>query len=114
MNSKLNQVLKGSFALVIIDNLEKDKLYFIKDKTPLLIGVGEEFNLLISDVNAGASFTDKFIFLKEQEYGYISKKDIIAFVENIFREVARKLDIPAKKLLPIMQDENNAFFQSFL
>lgn len=42
---------------------------------------------------------------------YISKKDIIAFVENIFREVARKLDIPAKKLLPIMQDENNAFFQ---
>ena len=41
----------------------------------------------------------------------ITNNDIIAFVENIFRDVARKLDIPAKKLLPIMQDENNAFFQ---
>ena len=42
--------------------------------------------------------------------GIISETDIIAFVENIFRDVARKLDIPAKKLLPIIQDENNAFF----
>lgn len=41
----------------------------------------------------------------------ISENDIIAFVENIFRDVARKLDIPAKKVLPIMKAENNAFFQ---
>lgn len=48
---------------------------------------------------------------EEKGERYITNNDIIAFVENIFREVARKLDIPAKKLLPIMQDENNAFFQ---
>lgn len=41
---------------------------------------------------------------------YIGNNEVIAFVENIFRDIARKLDIPAKELLPILEEENNAFF----
>ena len=42
---------------------------------------------------------------------FIGKEDVDSFVENIFREIARKLDIPLKELLPILEEENQPFYK---
>ena len=42
---------------------------------------------------------------------FIGKEDIDSFVENIFRDIARKLNIPANKLLPILKEENEPFYK---
>ena len=81
--NKIKEILKGSYALVIIDNKEKDKLYFIKNLTPLLVGKGEDFNILISDANAGTLYTNEFISLEDHQYGYITQKDIYVYEDNI-------------------------------
>ena len=83
---KLKTLLEGSYALAIIDTKEKDKLYFIKNLTPLLIGKGKEGNIIISDVNAGSFFTQNFISLDDLDYGYITKEKIYVFHNNEKKE----------------------------
>ena len=41
----------------------------------------------------------------------VGKEDIDNFVENIFRDVARKLNISYSKLEPTLKEENTAFFE---
>ena len=41
---------------------------------------------------------------------YVSSLDVNVFVENVFRDIARKLSIPYEGLKPILQSENVAFY----
>ncbi len=74
--------LDGSYALVIIDNSAKDKLYFIKHLTPLLICKCQDANLLVSDINAGSYFSNKFISLEDNQYGCISKDKVSIYQDG--------------------------------
>lgn len=51
----------------------------------------------------------KIIAKYNLEY-YVSSTDVDVFVENVFRDIARKLDIPYKELKPILMAENKAFY----
>lgn len=42
----------------------------------------------------------------------VTEEDINDFVENIFRGVARRLDIPYAELGPVLVDENTAFMRT--
>lgn len=41
---------------------------------------------------------------------YVCWRDVDSFVENVFKNVARELNIPFKELDPILKEENSAFF----
>ena len=43
---------------------------------------------------------------------FVGKSDVEGFVENIFRDVARKLNIPYAELEPILKEENAAFYST--
>lgn len=107
--AKLPNILKGSYALAIIDTKEKDKLYFIKNLTPLLIGRGVESNILISDVNAGSVFTQKFISLEDNEYGYINGKEV-----HIYQKNKEKIEINEFKITHRMDDVSLNGFPHFM
>ena len=68
--------LKGSYAFAIIIDNDFDKLYFIKNQSPLIIGVNNEEHYLASDLPAVLKFTDKQIILEDGDYGYITPHDI--------------------------------------
>ena len=40
----------------------------------------------------------------------VTVEDIDVYIENIFRDIARQLKIPYETLLPILKDENHAFY----
>lgn len=45
--------------------------------------------------------------------GYdVSESDVDEFVENIFKEVARNLNIPYKEIKPILDEKNSAFYSA--
>jgi glucosamine--fructose-6-phosphate aminotransferase (isomerizing) len=52
--------LKGSYALAILDKEDMNTLYAAKNKTPLLAGKGNGFNILGSDAMAMINFTNLF------------------------------------------------------
>lgn len=69
--------LKGSLALAIIDNQDQDKLYFVKRKSPLLIGKGDNAYYLASDALPMIKKTSKFIDVLDNQYGYITSNELI-------------------------------------
>ena len=70
--------LKGSYAIGLIHQNE-DRLYVFKNASPLLIGIGDGFNLIASDASPMIEYTNKFIELDDLECGYISKNEYVLF-----------------------------------
>ena len=64
---KTLKMIQGSYAFSMVDRLDPTVLYIAKNKSPLLIGRGEGFNVVASDALAMLSETDQFVELKDQE-----------------------------------------------
>ena len=79
---KLNKVLKGSYALAIIFLDFQDKIYFIKNSSPLLIGQNDKGMFLSSDLFSIENYTNNILFLKDNQYGYISKHEYQIYQDN--------------------------------
>jgi len=65
--------LKGSFALGIIYTEEPDRLYFVRNESPLVLGIGEGENFAASDVPAFLEYTNRVVFLDDMEYAVVTK-----------------------------------------
>ncbi len=68
---RLYEILEGTFACLILDKNE-DKIYFIKNKSPLILGLSNEL-IVTSDILALPKNTRKYYRLKDGDYGYITK-----------------------------------------
>ena len=44
-------------------------------------------------------------------YLYVCETDVDTFIENIYRDISRKLNISYENLCPILKAENNAFYK---
>ena len=75
----LQQLLHGSYALAIIDREQPDILYAVKNKSPLLIGKGEEANYLGSDALAMIDKTKNFYELNDGEYAILTAEAVEIF-----------------------------------
>ncbi|MEO0267410.1 MAG: glutamine--fructose-6-phosphate transaminase (isomerizing), partial [candidate division WOR-3 bacterium] len=64
---KVVKKLKGSFAIAIISTFHPDKIIGIRKGSPLIVGLGEEENILASDIPAILSHTRRVITLNEEE-----------------------------------------------
>lgn len=69
--------VKGSLALAIIDTLDEEKLYFVKRKSPLLIGVSDSAYYLASDALPMIKKTNKFVDVLDNQYGYITSNALV-------------------------------------
>ncbi|MCS7151245.1 MAG: glutamine--fructose-6-phosphate transaminase (isomerizing) [Endomicrobia bacterium] len=70
------KLVHGSFAFVLISTYEPDKLFFARKDSPLIIGLGENEKFIASDVTAMLKYTNKFIFLENDDYGIVTIDDI--------------------------------------
>lgn len=66
--------LKGSYALVIIDESEPDKLIGIRMESPLVVGILDNEKFIASDIPAFLAHCNKVIFLEDGEL-IVLKKD---------------------------------------
>ncbi|HBF68562.1 MAG TPA: glutamine--fructose-6-phosphate transaminase (isomerizing) [Firmicutes bacterium] len=71
--------IKGSFAIAVIFKDDSSKIYFMKRRSPLCIGLCEEARLIGSDVVPMINFTNSFLDLRDDEYGFVSKSEVHIF-----------------------------------
>ncbi|MFS0647506.1 glutamine--fructose-6-phosphate transaminase (isomerizing) [Siminovitchia sp. 179-K 8D1 HS] len=71
---KTLRLLNGSYAIAMLDAETPGTIFAAKNKSPLLIGVGEDFHVVASDAMAMIQMTDQFIELMDKEI-VIVKKD---------------------------------------
>lgn len=72
---KTISLLEGSYALAIMDTKNSDKLYACKNKSPLLIGIGEQGIIIASDLMALVGYSKQYIPLIDKSFVEISMND---------------------------------------
>ena len=72
---KAKNLLKGSYAFVIMFDDCKDTLYALREGSPLIVAKSKEGNLVSSDIPAILEYTRDY-YLLEQEIAVITKDDI--------------------------------------
>lgn len=80
--SLLSKKLKGSYALAILFIDYPNTIFFIKKGSPLLIGINNDDAYLSSDYTSISEFTNKIVYLKDNQYGYIKKDEIKIYRNN--------------------------------
>jgi len=66
-------LLKGSYAIGLIDAEDHETLYVSKNKSPLLVGLGDGFNLVASDAMATLKETDQYLEIFDKEIVLVSR-----------------------------------------
>src|SRR5699024_224924 len=74
---KALSVIKGSYAFGLVDQLDPNVLYAAKNKSPLLIGKGDGFNVIVSDAMAAIEHTNEYIEIKDNEMITITQDNVI-------------------------------------
>lgn len=70
---KALSLVKGSYALLLVDNHCPDHIYIAKNKSPLMLGLGKDYNVIASDALSVLDQTKTFIDLQDGEVGDITK-----------------------------------------
>lgn len=66
--------VEGSYACIVSLNSESEKLYVVKNKTPLLIGKAENYFTISSDPIAVSERVENFLQLNDQQYAIIDSE----------------------------------------
>ncbi|RAK15650.1 glucosamine--fructose-6-phosphate aminotransferase (isomerizing) [Anoxybacillus vitaminiphilus] len=69
-------LLKGSYAIALIDAENKDVIYVAKNKSPLLVGLGDGFNVVASDAMAMLQVTNQYVELMDKEMVIVTKDSV--------------------------------------
>jgi len=73
---KTLHLIHGSYAIALLDNEDEDTIYVAKNKSPLLVGVGEGFNVVASDAMAMLQVTEQYVELHDQEIVIVRKDSV--------------------------------------
>jgi glucosamine--fructose-6-phosphate aminotransferase (isomerizing) len=72
----------SAYGFLLMDRNEPDRMYVAKRKSPLLIGVGKDFNVVTSDAVAMLDQTHDFIELHDGEVAVVDPHQVQLFAED--------------------------------
>lgn len=102
---KMVKELKGSFAIAILNEDEKENIYLIRYESPLVIGIGNGENYFASDIPALLVHTNDIVFLKDGDIIKLTPKGFEAFDFHGNRLIRK----PEKVNLSLSQAEKGGF-----
>ncbi|MCD8506668.1 MAG: glutamine--fructose-6-phosphate transaminase (isomerizing) [Alkalibacterium thalassium] len=80
--------LEGSYAIALIDKEDPDVIYAAKNKSPLLLGKGDGFNVICSDAMAMIKETNQFVELMDKEVAVVTKDSLS--IENFSGDIIER------------------------
>ncbi|HJO02105.1 MAG: glutamine--fructose-6-phosphate transaminase (isomerizing) [Candidatus Woesearchaeota archaeon] len=84
--------IDGSYALGVICAREPQKLIAARNESPLIVGLGKDENFIASDVPAILKYTNKVIYLENNEIAILEKNDYL--IKNIDgNKIDKKINI---------------------
>jgi glucosamine--fructose-6-phosphate aminotransferase (isomerizing) len=86
--------IEGHYALVMIDGNEPGTIVAAKSGPPLVIGLGENENMVASDVAPLLAYTRNIIYLEDGEYAVVDQTSA-----HVFDHDDKPIDRPPKKIL---------------
>lgn len=106
---KAAEMIKGSYAFAIMFEDEPDKVYAIRQDSPLILGVGQDTYYLASDVSAFLTYTNMVLELEEGEVAVLEKEGI-----KLYDKSRKIIDRAAKKTALSLQDIRKDGYDTYL
>lgn len=91
---KTLSLLHGSYALALIDEQNEDTIFVAKNKSPLLVGLGDGFNVVASDAMAMIQVTNQYVELMDKEMVIVTKDEVT--IKNLEGEVISRAPYTAE------------------
>lgn len=73
---KALKLIQGSYAFALMDREDADLIYVAKNKSPLLIGLGNGYNMVCSDAMAMIRETSEFMEIHDKELVVLTKDKV--------------------------------------
>lgn len=86
--------LKGSYALALLDAQDPEIIYVAKNKSPLLVGLGDGFNVVASDAMAMLQVTNQFVELMDKEMVIVKQHEVM--IQTLDGEVLERKPFTAE------------------
>lgn len=87
-------LLHGSYALALIDEQNEDTIFVAKNKSPLLVGLGDGFNVVASDAMAMIQVTNQYVELMDKEMVIVTKDEVT--IKNLDGDVISRAPYTAE------------------
>ncbi|MBQ7064130.1 MAG: glutamine--fructose-6-phosphate transaminase (isomerizing) [Firmicutes bacterium] len=101
--------LRGSYALGVLCSEEPDKIYAVREASPLILGLGIGENFFASDVTALVNHTRNVIYLEDGEFAELSRSSIRVF-DGAGQEIRKK----STRILWDVQAAEKGGFEHFM
>ena len=91
----------GAFAIVVLDRQNPDLMVGARRSSPLVVGLGKDEYFIASDATPIVKYTDKVIYLKDDQIVTIHRKEgyEVKNIANEIQEVSiKKLDLKLEEL----------------
>jgi glucosamine--fructose-6-phosphate aminotransferase (isomerizing) len=85
---KALNVIEGSYAFALIDSEEPGVVFAAKNKSPLLIGKGTDFNTIVSDAMASIDLTDQYVEIHDGEIVILTEDNVT--IKNLKGETVER------------------------
>ncbi len=86
---KIESILKGSYALLIIFQDEPNTIYALREGSPLIVAMNNDGNFIASDIPAILDYTKDYYLLEEKEIAVVKMDNIKFFKEG--KEIQKEL-----------------------
>ncbi len=106
---KVVRRLSGTYALSIINRENKDEIYFARKGSPLVLGLGEGENFLASDVTAILKYTNKIIFVEDDNIGRLTKDSV-----EIYSFGGKKVEMEVEEIKFSVEASEKGGYEDFM
>lgn len=90
--SKLQHILKGSYAFAIINDDYPSTIFGIRKDSPLIVGLGDSENILASDIPAIVHVTNKYTILNNNDI-VVLNRDNVQYYDKDQKEISKEIKV---------------------
>lgn len=101
--------IRGSYALVVLEETDPTHFYVAKHQSPLVLGLGEHENFVASDVPALLPYTRRVIFLEEGDVASVSAEKV-----EIYNEKGKKVERAVKEITWSLSQAEKGGYKHFM
>ena len=106
---KASNRLQGSYALGIVCSDEPDRIFVVREASPLILGVGIGENYFASDVTAMVAYTRNAIYLEDGEFAELTPDTI-----RVFDCTGREISKPVSRITWDIQAAEKGGYDHFM
>jgi len=85
--------LQGTYGIIILNNLEPNKIYAVRNGSPLLVGISEEYAIITSEQSGFCNMINNYITLNNDDICVIEKNEEKINVKTSNNYIHRKVNL---------------------